>query len=158
MSSSLVINIAFFTGAILSYKLAEKVIKNLIKKKRKRKNSLNSEDEEFRKEVLNLYSNAVDEYRNLDGKVKKLFNDVCKQANDIIDNSKKILDKELKDNTDTVMKQSSNKIKKAINDLNKYTTNIASKVTEKIINEYQDDKVNSKVISSLSRDLNKKLH
>lgn len=158
MSTSLVINIAFFAGAILSYSLLKRIISSALRKKRSRDSVLDCDDKEFQRRVVEYYKSASKEYSDLNNRVEELFKDVCKRANDIIESNKKKMDKELSDGTNANIRQVSDQVKEAIKESKVHTANVAAKVAERIISECKDDERDSEIISSLSRDLSKKLH
>lgn len=158
MSTSLIVNIAFVVGVIFSYKLLERIVKSFLIAKQRRNSILSCSEKDFQKKVLEYYKGSLKEHGALEEKVQDLFNDVYKQAKDVIEINKKRLNNELSNSTDANMKKVSDRVTKAIEESKAHTANVAAKVAQRIINECEDEKKDSEVISSLSRDLNKKLH
>lgn len=158
MSTSLVINIAFCVGVILSYKLLKGIITKALKKKRSSESIGNCSDQEFQRRVMEYYKHASKEYNDLNGKVEALFKDVYKSASDIIERNKKRMNEELSNSTTANAKQVSDQVAEAKKELKAHTADIAAKVAAEVMKGHQNGKRKSEVISSLSRDLSKKLH
>ncbi|WP_395463238.1 hypothetical protein [Wolbachia endosymbiont of Cantharis cryptica] len=158
MSTSLIVGLAFLVGFILSYKLLKKVIKSALSNKRNKSKLTNEEIEKFRRDMLEYYRKSSEKYKKLDAEVNKMMNEALDKANNIIKHNRQQLDQTLDGNTRSNLKKVTDKVEKAIGDLQANTANIAADAVKKIMQEHKDDKRNSEVISSFSRDLNKKLH
>lgn len=158
MSTSWVINIAFCVGVILSYKLLKKIIKIALNKERSRESIGTCNDKEFQRRVLEYYQNASKEYNDLNGKVEALFKDVYKNASNIIERNKKRMNEELSNSTTANAKQVFYQVSEAKKELKAHRADIAAKVVAEVMKGHQNGKRKSEVISSLSRDLSKKLH
>ncbi|MCA4774019.1 hypothetical protein [Wolbachia endosymbiont of Mansonella perstans] len=158
MSMSLIVGLAFLVGFILSYKLLKKVIKNALNNKRNKSKLTNEEVEKFRRDMLEYYRESSEKYKRLDAEVNKMMNEALDKANSIIKHSRQQLDQMLDDDTRSHLKKVTDQIEKNIGDLQANTASIAADAVRKIMQEHKDDKRSSEIISSLSRDLNKKLH
>ncbi|MCA4775092.1 hypothetical protein IHO40_03125 [Wolbachia endosymbiont of Mansonella ozzardi] len=158
MSTSLIVGLAFLVGFILSYKLLKKVIKNALNNKRNKSKLTNEEVEKFRRDMLEYYRESSEKYKRLDAEVNKMMNEALDKANSIIKHSRQQLDQMLDDDTRSHLKKVTDQIEKNIGDLQANTASIAADAVRKIMQEHKDDKRSSEIISSLSRDLNKKLH
>ncbi|MDR2977946.1 MAG: hypothetical protein LBU56_00615 [Rickettsiales bacterium] len=158
MSTSLIVGLAFLVGFILSYKLLKKVVKNALSNKRNKSKLTNEEVKKFRRDMLEYYRESSEKYKRLDAEVNKMMNEALDKANSIIKHSRQQLDKTLDDNTRSHLKKVTDQVEKNIGDLQANTASIAADAVKKIMQEHKDDKRSSEVISSLSRDLNKKLH
>ncbi|MCM1000816.1 MAG: hypothetical protein KTV72_00525 [Wolbachia endosymbiont of Melophagus ovinus] len=158
MSTSLIVSLAFLVGFILSYKLLKKVIKNALNNKRNKSKLTNEEVEKFRRDMLGYYRESSEKYKRLDAEVNKMMNEALDKANSIIKHSRQQLDQTLDDNTRSHLKKLTDQVEKTIGDLQANTASIAADAVKKIMQEQKDNKRSSEVISSLSRDLNKKLH
>ncbi|MFP3035892.1 MAG: hypothetical protein ACEY3A_02575 [Wolbachia sp.] len=158
MSTALIVSLAFLVGFILSYKLLKNVIKNALNNKRNKSKLTNEEVEKFRRDMLEYYRESSEKYKRLDAEVNKMMNEALDKANSIIKHSRQQLDQMLDDNTRSHLKKVTDQVEKNIGDLQANTASIAADAVKKIMQEHKDDKRSSEVISSLSRDLNKKLH
>ncbi|MGL9762663.1 MAG: hypothetical protein ACR5LB_11190 [Wolbachia sp.] len=158
MSTSLIVGLAFLVGFILSYKLLKKVIKNALNNKRNKIKLTNEEVEKFRRDMLEYYRESYEKYKRLDAEVNKMMNEALDKANSIIKHSKQQMDQTLDDNTRSNLKKVTDQVEKTIGDLQANTASIAADAVKKIMQEHKDDKRSGEVISSLSRNLNKKLH
>ncbi|NSM56593.1 hypothetical protein HET73_03750 [Wolbachia endosymbiont of Atemnus politus] len=158
MSTSMIVGLAFLVGFILSYRLLKKVIKNALNKKRNKSKLTSEEIEKFRRDMLEYYKESSEKYKKLDAEVNKIMNEALDKANSIIKYNRQQLDQTLDDNARFHLKKVTDQVEKAIGDLQASTANIAADAVKKIMQEHKDDKRSSEIISSLSRDLNKKLH
>ncbi|MDR2831912.1 MAG: hypothetical protein LBV62_03290 [Rickettsiales bacterium] len=158
MSISLIINLAFLVSFILLYKLLKKMIKSALNNKRNKSKFSNEETEKFRKDMLEYYRKSFEKYKKLDAEVNKMMNEALDKANSIIEHNRQQLDQTLDDNTHSNLKKVTDQVEKAIEDLQANTASIAADAVKKIMHKHKDDKRSSEVISSFSRDLNKKLH
>ncbi|AAW71045.1 hypothetical protein EJB10_04770 [Wolbachia endosymbiont of Brugia malayi] len=158
MSTSLIVGLAFFVGFIFSYKLLKKVIKNALNDKRNKSKLTNEEIEKFRRDMLEYYKKSSEKYKKLDEEVNKMMNEAFDKADSIIKHNRKQLDRTLDDNARSYLEKVTDQVEKAIGDLQANTANIAADAVKKIMQEHKDDKRSSEVISSFSRNLNKKLH
>ncbi|NUY39184.1 hypothetical protein GO684_00240 [Wolbachia endosymbiont of Litomosoides brasiliensis] len=158
MSTSLIISLAFFVGFILSYKLLKKVVKNALNNKRNKSKLTNEEIEKFRRDMLEYYKKSSEKYKKLDEEVNKMMNEAFDKADSIIKRNRKQLDQTLDNNARSHLKKVTDQVEKAIGDLQANTANIAADAVKKIMQEHKDNKRSSEVISSFSRNLNKKLH
>ncbi|QKX03174.1 hypothetical protein GOY07_03270 [Wolbachia endosymbiont of Litomosoides sigmodontis] len=158
MSTSLIIGLAFFVGFILSYKSLKKVIKNALNNKRNKSKLTNEEIEKFRRDMLEYYKKSSEKYKKLDEEVNKMMNEAFDKADSIIKHNRKQLDQTLNNNARSHLKKVTDQIEKAIGGLQANTANIAADAVKKIMQEHKDNKRSSEIISSFSRNLNKKLH
>ncbi|WCR57857.1 ATP synthase F0 subunit B [Wolbachia endosymbiont of Ctenocephalides felis wCfeJ] len=158
MSTSIIVSLAFLVGFILLYRLLKKLIKGVLNKKRNKSRLTNEEIEKFRRDMLEYYKESSEKYKKLDIEVNKIMNEALDKANSIIKHNRQLLDQTLDDNTRSRLKKVTDQAEKAIGDLQANTANIAADAVKKIMREHKDDKRSSEIISSLSRDLNKKLH
>ncbi|MDR0288885.1 MAG: hypothetical protein LBH78_02440 [Rickettsiales bacterium] len=158
MSTSLIVCLAFLVGFILSHKLLKKVIKNALNNKRNKSKLTNEEVEKFRRDMLEYYRKSSEKYERLDAEVNNIINEALDKANSIIKHSRQQLEQTLDDNTRSHLKKVTDQVEKTIGDLQANTASIAADAVKKITQEHKDDKCSSEIISSLSRDLNKKLH
>ncbi|MDD9331429.1 MAG: hypothetical protein PV340_02080 [Wolbachia sp.] len=156
MSTSLIVNIAFCVGFILSYNLLKKIIKKVLKKKRTQDEILDQITNSFTKDAVDHYRKFLKEYNELDARASALLKGASSQAAEIMKYKMHELEKTLDGKMNSNAKQASEQIKKAVGDIKANTASVAANTVKKMMNEYKDDK--HKVISSLSRDLNKKLH
>lgn len=95
------------------------------------------------------------EWSTLEKSLNGIISQACEKVTSIAENSKKQLNKEFSDAASANMKSASDRIIEAVKESKAYTASVAAKVAEKLVEEHQDEK---EVISSFSRDLNKKLH
>ncbi|MGL9717107.1 MAG: hypothetical protein ACR5K9_00040 [Wolbachia sp.] len=158
MSTSMIIGLAFLVGFILSYGPLKKVIKSALNKKRDKSKLTNEEIEKFRRDMLEYYKGSSEKYKKLDAEVSEIMNEALDKANSIIKYNRQQLNQTLDENARFHLKKVTDQVEKAIGDLQASTANIAADAVKKIMQEHKDDKRSSEVISSLSRDLNKKLH
>ncbi len=158
MSTSLITSIAFFTGLILSYELLKRIIKNALRKSRKKRSVLSCTEQEFKKKVLYLCKSALKDYDTLINEMKGMEESLKKEYSNVIAANKGNLDKKLDDGIAANIKQATDQITKAKEELEVSLSNAAGSGVKSIINKLKDNKRNSEVISTLSRDLSKKLH
>ncbi|MDM8335192.1 hypothetical protein [Wolbachia pipientis] len=158
MSTSLIVGLAFWVGFILSYKLLKKVIKNALNNKRSKNKLIDEEVEKFNRDMLEYYRESSEKYKKLDAEVNKMMNEALDKAHCIIKHNKQQLDQILDDNARFHLKKVTDQVEKAIGDLHSNTASIAACAVKKIMQGHKDDRHSSEVISSLSRDLSKKLH
>ncbi len=158
MSTSMIIGLAFSVGFIFSYKLLKKLIKNILNRERDKSKFTNEEVEKFKRDMLEYYKKSSEKYKKLDAEVNKTINEALDKANRIIKYNRQQLDQTLNENARFHLKKVTDQVEKAIGDLQASTANIAADAVKKIIQVHQDNKRSSEIISSLSRDLNKKLH
>lgn len=158
MSTTLIINLAFLVGFLFSFKFIKKLIKNILNSKRK-KNKVTSEGtDKFRQDMIAYYKRSSERYKKIGEEVNEMMQDALNKAESIIEHNRKRLDQKLDGNTRANLKKVTDQFEKTIGDVKAHTANIAAEAVKKIMDEHQDDKRDSEVISSLSRDLNKKLH
>lgn len=158
MSTTLIVNLAFLVGFILSYKLLKKVVKNALKNKRNKSKLSSEETEKFRKDMLEYYKKSSERYNELSSEVNKLIEETLGKANSIIKHNRRQLDETLDGNARSNLKKVTDQFEKTIQDLKATTANAAADAVKKIMHEHTDDKRTSEVISSASRKLNDKLH
>ncbi|QOD38566.1 F0F1 ATP synthase subunit B family protein [Candidatus Wolbachia massiliensis] len=158
MSTSLVVGFAFLVGFILSYKSLKKAIKSALNNKRNSSKLTNEEVEKFRKDMLEYYRESSKKYKKLDAEVNKMMKEALDRADSIIKHNRQQLDQTLDENARSNLKKITDQVEKAIGDLQANAASVAANAVKKIMQEHKDDKRNSEVISSFSRDLNKKLH
>ncbi|GFQ86015.1 ATP synthase subunit b [Trichonephila clavata] len=108
--------------------------------------------------MLEYYKKSSEKYKELDAEVNKMMNEALDKANSIIKRNRQQLDQTLDDNAHSNLKKVTDQVEKALGDLQANTANIAADAVKKMMHERKDDKRSSEVISSFSRDLNKKLH
>ncbi|QKX02113.1 hypothetical protein [Wolbachia endosymbiont of Dirofilaria (Dirofilaria) immitis] len=158
MSTSMIIGLAFLVGFILSYRLLKELIKSALNKKGNKSKLTNEEVEKFKRDMLEYYKKSSEKYKKLDAEVNKTMSEALNKANRIIKYNRQQLDQTLNENARFHLKKVTDQVEKAIEDLQASTASIAADAVKKIIQVHHDDKRSSDIISSLSRDLNKKLH
>ncbi|QKX01888.1 hypothetical protein GOY13_03105 [Wolbachia endosymbiont of Cruorifilaria tuberocauda] len=158
MSTSMIVSLAFLVGFALSYRLLKKLIKDTINKKLNKSKFTNQEVEKFKMDMLEYYKKSSEKYKKLDEEINRTMNEALDKANKIIKYNRQQLDQTLSKNASIHLKRVSDQVEKAIGDLQANTASIAADTVKKIMQMHQDDKRSSEIISSLSRDLNKKLH
>jgi F-type H+-transporting ATPase subunit b len=158
MSTTLIVNLAFLVGFILSYKLLKKVIKNVLKNKRNKIKFSSEEAEKLKNDMLDYYKKSSQKYRELSSEVNKMVEETLDKANNIIEHNRHNLCKTLDDNARSNLKKVTDQFEKTIEALKASTPDMAADAVRKIIYECKDEKRSSEVVSSLSRDLSKKLH
>ncbi|MCV3769155.1 MAG: hypothetical protein K0T53_00225 [Wolbachia pipientis] len=157
MSPSIIVALAFLATFIFSYRALKKTIKNTLNKKRNNSKLINKEIEKFKKDVLEHYKKSSEKYTQLDEEINKIMNEVLNKANRIIKYNRQQLDQTLNENAHFHFKKVTNHVEKAIDNLQANTVNIAANAVKKAMQMHQNNN-NSKIISTLSRNLNKKLH
>lgn len=158
MSTTLIINLAFLVGFLFSYKLIKKLIKDVLHSKRKKSKVTSEETEKFKQDMIAYYKRSSERYKKLGEEVNEMMKDALDKAESIIEHNRRRLDSKLDDSTHANLKKVTDQFEKTIGDIKANTANIAADAVKKIMHEHKDDKRNSEIISSLSRDLNKKLH
>lgn len=155
MSTSLIVCLAFLVGFILSRRLLKKVIRNALNNKRNKNKFINEEIERLRRDVLKCYRELFEKCK--EPEVDNIINEALDKAESII----KYYELQRNQTLDNNNRSYSEKItgqEEATKDLVANTVvNMAADNTKKIIQERKDER-HSEVISSLSRDLSKKLH
>ncbi|WCR54044.1 MAG: ATP synthase subunit b [Wolbachia endosymbiont of Ctenocephalides orientis wCori] len=158
MSTTLIINFAFLVGFLCSFKFIKKLVKDILRSKRKKSKITSEETDKFRQDMIAYYKRSSERYKKLGEEVNEMMQDALSKAESIIEHNRKRLDQKLDSNTHANLKKVTDQFEKTIGDVKANTANIAAEAVKKIMDEHQDDKFESEVISSLSRDLNKKLH
>lgn len=158
MSTTLIINLAFLVGFLCSFKFIKKLIKDILSSKQKKSKITSEESEKFKQDMMAYYKRSSERYKKLGEEVNEMMQDALSKAESIIEHNRKRLDQKLDSNTHANLKKVTDQFEKTIGDVKANTANIAAEAVKKIMDDHQDDKRDSEVISSLSRDLNKKLH
>jgi F-type H+-transporting ATPase subunit b len=158
MSTSLVISIAFFVGAIVSYELLKNIIRSALRRKRKKRSVLSCTEQEFKNKVLHLCKSALRDYDILINEMKGMEETLKKEYGNVIEGNKGKLDKELNDGITANIKQATDQLTRAKEELEAKLANAAANSVKSIINKNKNNKRNSEVIATLSRSLSKKLH
>ena len=154
MSTLLIVCLAFLVGFILSHRLLKKVIRNALNNKRNKSKFINEEVEKLIRDVLKCYRELFEKRKGLNAEVSKIFDN----AESIIKHYKQQRNQTPGNNNRSYSEKITGQREEAIKDLvANAVVNMAADNTKKIIQEHEDDK-RSEVISSLSRDLSKKLH
>lgn len=151
MSTSLIVCLAFLVGFILSHRLLKKVIRNALNNKRNKSKFINEEIERLRRDVLKCYRELFEKCKGPE--VNKIINEALDKAESIIKHYEQQRNQTPGNNNRFYLEKLTGQREKAIENL----VDMAADNTKKIIQEHEDDK-RSEVISSLSRDLSKKLH
>ncbi|MDG7056525.1 MAG: hypothetical protein LKM44_03525 [Wolbachia endosymbiont of Meromenopon meropis] len=158
MSTSLIVSLAFFLGLIISYRSVKKIVKETLNKTHYKNKFINDEVEKFRRDVLEYYRESSEKYKRLDAEVNRIMNEALDKANSIISFNRQQLNQTLDRKVQSNLKKVTDQVERTIGDLHVNTANIAANTIKKIMQEHKDEKRNSEIISSLSRNLNKKLH
>ncbi|WFW29887.1 MAG: hypothetical protein LJI21_01055 [Wolbachia endosymbiont of Menacanthus eurysternus] len=158
MSASLIVSAAFFMCFIFSFKLLNKIIKVALDNKCNKNKTMNEEVEKFRMDVLKYYIKFSEKYKKLDIEVNKIVSEAIDKANDIVEHSKQQLAQTLDNSNHFHLKNVTDQVKKAIVALQADTANIAADAIKKIVQKHKSYKYNSKIISSLSHNLDKRFH
>lgn len=159
MSASSIIFFAFIMVCAFGCKPSYKFVCNFLSKKRSRvhteiENSLDAE-----KESLSFLNSVLLKNKHIQEEVKRIIESANHEADLIIKNKEKQIEKMLDSYQDLIISKIDNKISEAVQKLISDSVIIAAKTAEKLIQEYiRDENNNNEVISSLSRDLSKKLH
>ncbi|WCR59500.1 MAG: ATP synthase subunit b [Wolbachia endosymbiont of Ctenocephalides felis wCfeF] len=158
MSTSLIVCLAFLVGFILSRRLLKKVIRNALNNKRNKSKFINEEVERLRRDMLEYYREFSEKYKGLNAEVSKVMNEALDKAKSFTKLYEQQQNQTLDNNNRSYSEKITGQREEAIKDLVANTVvNMAADNTKKIIQERKDEK-HSEVISSLSRDLSKKLH
>lgn len=156
MSTSLIVCLAFLVGFILSRRLLKKVIRNALNNKRNKNKFINEEVERLRRDVLKCYRELFEKCK--EPEVDNIINEALDKAESIIKYYELQRNQTLDNNNRSYSEKITGQREEATKDLVTNTVvNMAADNTKKIIQERKDEK-HSEVISSLSRDLSKKLH
>ncbi|OEY87017.1 hypothetical protein BIY23_00815 [Wolbachia pipientis] len=158
MSTSLIIAIAFFVGVILSCGLLKKMVGGTLRRKRRKNSILGCDEKEFKDKVLGFYKSALKDYDVLIKEVKEMEEALKEVYSGVVTENKEKLGKELNDGITANVKQAADQIIKAKEELEANIANIAANNVRMIMNKQKDSKRNSEIITTLSRDLSKKLH
>ncbi|GHM58778.1 MAG: hypothetical protein sL5_02960 [Candidatus Mesenet longicola] len=159
MSASSIILLAFIMVCAFGCKPGYKFVSNFLSRKRscvhtEIENSLNIE-----KESLSFLNSILLKNENIQEEIKKTIENANYEADLIIKNKEKQIEEMLDNYQDLIISKIDNKISEAVQKLMSDSVIIAAKTAEKLIQEYvRNENNNSEVISSLSRDLSKKLH
>ncbi|WP_339045976.1 hypothetical protein [Candidatus Mesenet endosymbiont of Agriotes lineatus] len=159
MSASSIILLAFIMVCIFGCKPGYKFISNFLSKKRscvhtKIEDSLNVE-----KESLFFLNSVLLKNKHIQEEIRRMIKNANHEADLIIKNKEKQMEKMLDSYQDLIISKIDNKISEAVQKLISDSVVVAAKTAEKLIQEYvRDENNNSEVISSLSRNLSKKLH
>ncbi|WP_168463863.1 ATP synthase F0 subunit B [Wolbachia endosymbiont of Ctenocephalides felis wCfeT] len=159
MSTALIVSLAFLVGFIFAYKPLKRVIRKALNSKRNKSKFTSEETKKFRQEMLEYYRKSSERYAKLDEEANAIMKEMLAKANNIIEYNRQRLDKTLDDNAQANLKKVTDQFEKTIENIKAGTASIAADAVEKILREHhKDSEQNSEIISSLSRDLNKKLH
>lgn len=159
MSSSSIILFAFIMVCAFGCKSGYKFVCNFL---RKRRNCTHKEIEDslnVEKESLSFLNLVLLKNKDIQEEVRKIIENANYEADLIIKNKGEQIEKMLDSYQDLIISKIDSKISEAVQKLISDSAVVAAKAAEKLIQEYvRDENNNSEIISSLSRDLSKKLH
>ncbi len=159
MSTALIISSAFFVSFVFAYKPGYKLISNFLIKKRHDTRTQVKEFLDIQEESLSFLNSVLLKNEGIQIEIKKILQDASNEANLIIENKKKEIENILEDYQNFITEKIDDQILQVIQKLKTDSTMIAAKAVEELIQEHIGSQANnSEIVSSLSRDLSKKLH